>query len=143
MRTGLVGLIYLGMAGVAAAQGAPTPGTAGSNPGGAAAGATTNPTAPPAMIAPSAPPASSAPGTSAPPAPASSGTPAGAGAMSGQDMRELLDAARATAKATRESVDYGRVVPDILQQILAKLDKIEDKVDRIDGDLKEGRGRRR
>jgi hypothetical protein len=41
-------------------------------------------------------------------------------------MRELLEAARATAKASRESVDHGRVVPDILQQILAKLDKIEN-----------------
>ena len=48
------------------------------------------------------------------------------------EMQDLIDAATATAKATREGVDYSRVVPDILQQILAKLDKIEDKLDKIE-----------
>jgi hypothetical protein len=48
------------------------------------------------------------------------------------EMQELIEAARATAKATREGTDYNRVVPDILTQILAKLDKIEDKLDRLE-----------
>jgi hypothetical protein len=48
------------------------------------------------------------------------------------ELRELIDAAKATAKATRENVDYARVVPDILFQILTKLDKIEDKLDTIE-----------
>ncbi len=61
-------------------------------------------------------------------------------AMSESDMRELLDAARATAKATREGVDHSRVVPDILTQILAKLDKIENKLDKIENAVRsEGR----
>jgi hypothetical protein len=51
-------------------------------------------------------------------------------------VRELIEAARATAKASRENVDYARVVPDLLYQILAKLDKIEDKLDRVDTTLK-------
>jgi uncharacterized iron-regulated membrane protein len=48
------------------------------------------------------------------------------------DVQELIEAARATAKATREGVDYSRTVPDILQQILAKLDKIENKLDKLE-----------
>jgi flagellar biosynthesis regulator FlaF len=56
--------------------------------------------------------------------------------MSPAEMRELLDAAKATAKASRENVDYIRVVPDILFQILAKLDKVENKLDRIENELK-------
>ncbi len=52
------------------------------------------------------------------------------------DTRELLEAARATAKAARENVDYARVVPDILTQILAKLDKIEDKLDKVENAIK-------
>ena len=67
--------------------------------------------------------------------------PTGAGA--GSEIRDLVEAARATAKATREGVDYGRVVPDILTQILAKLDKIEDKLDRIDTNAKTASARRR
>jgi hypothetical protein len=63
-------------------------------------------------------------------------SPAPAGAMSPAEMRELLDAAKATAKASRENVDYIRVVPDILFQILAKLDKVENKLDRIENELK-------
>ena len=59
------------------------------------------------------------------------------------EMRELLEAARATAKASRESVDHGRVVPDILQQILAKLDKIENKLDKVENAIKaQARNRR-
>ncbi len=54
-------------------------------------------------------------------------------------MREMLEAARATAKATRETVEYGRVVPDILTQILAKLDKLENKLDKIENKLSERR----
>lgn len=65
------------------------------------------------------------------------------GMTPGSEMRELVEAARATAKATREGVDYGRVVPDILTQILAKLDKIEDKLDRIDTGTKTASVRRR
>jgi hypothetical protein len=58
-------------------------------------------------------------------------------------MRDLLEAAQATAKATRESVEYGRVVPDILQQVLAKLDKIEDKLDKVEMAVKgQARSRR-
>jgi hypothetical protein len=57
-------------------------------------------------------------------------------AMSGTEIRELLDAAKATAKASRENVEYIRVVPDILYQILAKLDKVENKLDKIENELK-------
>ena len=59
------------------------------------------------------------------------------------DFRELLDAVRATAKATREGVEHSRVVPDILTQILAKLDKIENKLDKVENAVKSaGEGRR-
>lgn len=58
------------------------------------------------------------------------------------ETRELLEAARATAKAARENVDYARVVPDILTQILAKLDKIEDKLGKVEDAIKDGRPRR-
>ncbi len=58
------------------------------------------------------------------------------------DMRELLEAARASAKAARENVDYARVVPDILTQILAKLDKIEDKLDKVENAIKAAPPRR-
>jgi hypothetical protein len=54
------------------------------------------------------------------------------GSFSRAEIKELLDAAKATAKASRENVDYARVVPDILFQILTKLDKIEDKLDKIE-----------
>jgi hypothetical protein len=57
-------------------------------------------------------------------------------AVTRSEVRELIEAARATAKASRENVDYARVVPDLLYQILAKLDKIEDKLDRVDTTLK-------
>ena len=64
--------------------------------------------------------------------------------MSNSEMRDLLEAARATAKATREAVDYGRVVPDILTQVLAKLDKIENKLDKVENAVKaQTSGRRR
>jgi hypothetical protein len=55
---------------------------------------------------------------------------------SSAEMRELLEAAKATAKATRENVDYARVTPDLLYQILAKLDKIEDKLDKVENAVK-------
>jgi hypothetical protein len=58
------------------------------------------------------------------------------------DMRELVEAAKATAKAARENVDYARVTPDILTQILAKLDKIENKLDKVENAIKDN-GRRR
>ena len=69
-----------------------------------------------------------------PPAPAPEGA-----MMSRAEIRELIDAAKATAKASRENVDYNRVVPDVLFQILAKLDKVEDKLDKIENELKAGR----
>jgi hypothetical protein len=56
--------------------------------------------------------------------------------MSEPEIRELLEAAKATAKASRENVEYIRVVPDILYQILAKIDKVENKLDKIENELK-------
>ncbi|WP_262268519.1 hypothetical protein [Microvirga yunnanensis] len=53
------------------------------------------------------------------------------------EMRELIEAVQATAKASRENVDHARVVPDLLYQILTKLDKIEDKLDKVETTLKE------
>jgi hypothetical protein len=52
------------------------------------------------------------------------------------ETRELLEAAKATAKATRENLDYARVTPDLLYQILAKLDKLENKLDKIENAIK-------
>jgi len=57
-------------------------------------------------------------------------------AVAEADLRELVEASKATAKATRESVEYARVTPDILTQILAKLDKIEDKLDKVENAIK-------
>ena len=56
--------------------------------------------------------------------------------LSPAEVRELLDAVKATAKAARENVDYNRVVPDLLFQILTKLDKLENKLDKIENALK-------
>ena len=56
--------------------------------------------------------------------------------LSTAEVRELLDAAKATAKAARENVDYNRVVPDLLFQILTKLDKLENKLDKIENAIK-------
>jgi hypothetical protein len=56
--------------------------------------------------------------------------------LSTAEVRELLDAAKATAKAARENVDYNRVVPDLLFQMLTKLDKLENKLDKIENALK-------
>jgi len=70
-------------------------------------------------------------------------SPAPTGAVSPAEIRELLDAAKATAKASRENVDYSRVVPDILFQILAKLDKIETKLDKMENALKASSARKR
>lgn len=74
--------------------------------------------------------------------PAPAGSP-GPGGMSAAEIRELIDAAQATAKATREAVDYSRVTPDLLTQILAKLDKLEDKLDKVENAIKAGAPRRR
>lgn len=63
------------------------------------------------------------------------------GRPTADEMRDLLDAARTTAKATRESLEYGRTVPDILTQILIKLDKIEDKLDKVENAVKAQRKR--
>ena len=76
------------------------------------------------------------------PAPATQAeAPAATGPLSASEIRALLDSARETAKATRESVDYARVVPDILQQILTKLDKLEDKLDKVENAVKAQRKR--
>ncbi|HEY7687363.1 MAG TPA: hypothetical protein VH835_01645, partial [Dongiaceae bacterium] len=63
-------------------------------------------------------------------------------ALSEAQVRELIEASKATAKATRESVDYARVTPDILTQILAKLDKLENKLDKVENAIKDGQRRR-
>lgn len=57
------------------------------------------------------------------------------------EVGALVEAARETAKATRESVEYNRAVPDILTQILAKLDKLEDKLDKVESAVKSSRRR--
>ncbi|NNM74527.1 hypothetical protein [Enterovirga aerilata] len=155
MRAAFVGVVLVSLVAPGWAQtpspNLPTPATPGPNPGAAATEAVTSPTKPtetaPAIGAGSTP-GDASPGTRAPVAPPAVVPPAppaqaGTGGMSPGEMRELLDAARATAKASRESVEYGRVVPDILQQILAKLDKIEDKLDKVENAVKaQGRGRR-
>ena len=64
------------------------------------------------------------PGTPSPPA------------LTESDVRELVEAARASAKAARENVDYSRVVPDLLAQMLNKLDKLENKLDKIENILR-------
>jgi hypothetical protein len=59
-----------------------------------------------------------------------------ASALSQANTRELIDATKATAKAMQESLDYARVTPDILHQILAKLDKLEGKLDKVENAVK-------
>jgi hypothetical protein len=76
-------------------------------------------------------------------APAQTPASAAAPALSEADLRELVEAAKATAAAVRENVDYARVTPDILTQILAKLDKIENKLDKVENAVKAGGGARR
>jgi hypothetical protein len=56
--------------------------------------------------------------------------------LSQADTRALIDAAKATAKATQESVEHARVTPDILHQILVKLDKLEGKLDKVENAVK-------
>ena len=65
-----------------------------------------------------------------------------ASTLSQASTRELIDAAKATAKATRESLDYARVTPDILHQILAKLDKLEGKLDKVENAVKAQQAKR-
>ena len=72
---------------------------------------------------------------------AQTATPSAGAGLTADDVRALIEASQATAKATREGVDYGRVVPDILTQVLAKLDKIEDKLARIE-DLQKAANKR-
>jgi hypothetical protein len=62
--------------------------------------------------------------------------------LSQTDTRELIDATKATAKAMQESLNYTRVTPDILFQILAKLDKLENKLDKIENAVKAQQGKR-
>lgn len=101
-------------------------------PGKAATDQVVSPTRPPSAVeAPSTP-------TSTP-----AGSLAPGGGMSAAEIRELIEAAQATAKATREAVDYSRVTPDLLTQILAKLDKLEDKLDKVENAIKAGAPRRR
>lgn len=106
--------------------GTPTSPNSGSNPGAAATEQVTSPTRPPAEVAP--------------PVAGRAAEPAG-GTMTSGEIRELLDSTAATAKATRELVEYNRVVPDLLTQILTKLDKMEDKLGRMEDALKVGRRR--
>jgi hypothetical protein len=68
--------------------------------------------------------------------PAVAQTSADSGPVTRAEIRELIEAAQATAKASRENVEYSRVVPDLLFQILAKLDKIEDKLDKVETTIK-------
>jgi hypothetical protein len=65
-----------------------------------------------------------------------------ASALTQANTRELIDAAKATAKATQESLDYARVTPDILHQILAKLDKLEGKLDKVENAVKAQQAKR-
>lgn len=134
----------------------PTPATPGPNPGQSATDAVTSPAKPPAEFAPSTgtqAPASGAPAVSPnvpsptvpapgaiPPAGRVQYTPPPAGGTG--DLREVVDLMRVAATSARESVDYQRVVPDILTQILAKLDKIEDKLDKVETAAKGGNRRR-
>ena len=142
MRLGPVTCLMLALAsGPALAQSRdlPTPATPGANPGAAATDAIVNPTKP-APVAPRtggtasdvAPPVP--PDKVAPPAPRTTPAPPATPLASapGGEMRELLDTARAIAKSTQDTVEYGRVVPDILTQVLAKLDKLENKLDKIE-----------
>jgi hypothetical protein len=73
---------------------------------------------------------------------AGSATAQTASALSQADTRELIEAAKATAKATRETVNYVSVTPDILHQILAKLDKLEGKLDKVENAVKAQQGKR-
>ena len=129
----------------------PTPATPGPNPGAAATDAIVSPArpnnaAPPAgratsgetSTSPSVPPDRVAP-------PSRPSTPPAAPLASGPggEMRELVDAARATAKATQDGLEYSRVVPDILTQVLAKLDKLENKLDKIENAVKDAPRARR
>lgn len=135
---GLAGLACVTVSGLPAAAQAPspsTPATPGPNPGAAARDAVTSPAKPPGDMAP--PVGGAAPSGrveySAPAAPAAAGS---------NDMREAIAQLREIAKGTRENVDYSRVVPDILTQILAKLDKLEDKLDKVENAVKAGQRRR-
>jgi hypothetical protein len=73
---------------------------------------------------------------------AGSATAQTAPALSQADTRELIEAAKATAKATRETVTYVSVTPDLLHQILTKLDKLEGKLDKVENALKAQQGKR-
>ncbi|WP_375460859.1 hypothetical protein [uncultured Enterovirga sp.] len=128
---------------LAQSSGTPVPGAAGPNPGAAATDAINNPTRPPAGVTP--PPGATTPGQVqySPPPVVDPAAAQPQGALTSAEIRELLDAAQATAKATRESVDYTRVMPDILTQILAKLDKLENKLDKIEDVLRAPPPRRR
>jgi hypothetical protein len=84
------------------------------------------------------------PGSSGPvvvmPVPSSGATPAQAASGDAAVVPEMRPLLEAIAKATREGVDYQRVTPDLLTQILAKLDKIETKLDKVENAIK-GSGR--
>ena len=158
MRAVLIGLVVISIAGGAALAQAPsstlpTPATPGPNPGAAATDAITNPLKPtetaPALGSGGTTPGDTSPGTRAPAAPpaivapAPPAQPGPSGALNPAEMRDLIEAARATAKSSAETVEYGRVVPDILTQILAKLDKLENKLDKVENAIKgQARGRR-
>lgn len=77
------------------------------------------------------------------PPPAPSDTGSSGAPPTAAEMRELIDASRATARATRELVDYNRVMPDLLTQILTKLDKIEDKLGKVEDAIRAAPPRRR
>ena len=69
---------------------------------------------------------------------AGSATAQTAPALSQADTRELIEG----AKATRETVTYVSVTPDLLHQILTKLDKLEGKLDKVENALKVQQGKR-
>lgn len=140
LRIGLVvgALALSGVAAMAQSSATPTSPNAGPHPGAAATDQVTSPTKPPGEMAPPIRPGATT-GEAPPSGRVEYTTPPATGTG---DMREMVDLMRAAATAARESVDYQRVVPDILTQILTKLDKLEDKLGKVEAAI-EGKGGRK